>query len=370
MKAHLPEYLSEFFGTATMMLIGIGAVTIMFAEGGAMQHLIPSGDVRRLLTGLVFAGGGTLVVLSPLGQCSGGHLNPAMTLAFWWKGKITTPDAVWYVAAQLAGALLGVVLVALIGGEAARSVHFGLTLPGEGFPTAVAFVAETLITFLLIFVVLYCVAHARFARYTPFLAGALVALLVFVEAPISGTSLNPARSLAPALLNPNFDRQWIYILAPILGAVLAVKLFGYFFESAKQAGCAKLFHTERYRCIFLDCTHTSVPAGTVVIREGETPDRAYVVERGELSVQVRGADGEPVTLASLHAGDWVGEMALLLGLPRSATVTAITDCKLRPVTQDSLTHVIAQHPEETARLLRLLAERLYEADQSLASRKC
>ena len=88
MRDHLPEYLSELFGTAIMMMVGIGAIVLMWGDGSPVQALGIPVWLRRLLTGILFAGGGTLVVLSPLGQRSGGHLNPAITWAFWRKGQV------------------------------------------------------------------------------------------------------------------------------------------------------------------------------------------------------------------------------------------------------------------------------------------
>ncbi len=362
---HLPEYLCEFAGTALMMLIGVGAITFIWSTGSPIISMIPNEGLRRLVTGCCFAGGATLVVLSPIGQRSGGHLNPAVTLAFWWKGQITTFDAWAYVLAQVLGAILGVAIVSTVAGAAAQSVQLGLTTPGEGYNVMVVFLAETVITFLLVFLIFFSVNNQRFAPHTPYLAGSLVAFLVFVEAPISGTSLNPARSLAPALLMHHPGDQWIYIIAPLIGALIAVKVFGRVVAKVDQAGCAKLYHTERYRCIFLNCGYQLYPAGTVVMRQGEPANAAYVIERGELEVRMQTANGQDVVLATLGPGDWVGEMALLLELPRSATVVASRDSELRMVTAQNLAHVIAEHPSETARLLKQVAQRLHEADQRL-----
>lgn len=348
-----------------MMIIGIGAVTLMWSDGSIMRELISNEPLRRLCTGLLFAGGGTAVVLSPLGQRSGGHLNPAVTLAFWVKGQVNGLDASAYVLAQLLGAVVGVVVVGLVGGAAAQSVQLGITLPGADYSTGIALGAEFVITFMLMFTILYCVNEPRHAARTPYFAGLLVALLVFVEAPVSGTSLNPARSFAPALLTSVFQDFWLYCVGPVAGAVLAVYVHGWAFGARARAGCAKLFHTERYRCIFTDCSHASFAVGEVVLREGEAADRAYVVERGELEVRKRNPDGNELVLAKLGPGDWVGEMGLLLQLPRSASVVVTQAASLRQVTTDNFAHVIAEHPNETHALLRQLAGRLHEADRRL-----
>ncbi len=332
MRDHLPEYLAEFFGTAIMMSVGIAAIALMWGDGSPMRAIdLPIG-LRRLLTGILFAGGGTLVALSPLGQRSGGHLNPAVTWAFWRKGKVKLADAILYTVAQCLGALAGVGVFVLMEGTSAKSVRLGVTVPGEGYSTLVVFVSEAVITFAMMFLILYCVGNLRIAARTPYFAGALVALLVFLEAPISGTSMNPARSFAPAFWAQLFQYQWIYWIAPILGAVAAVPCVGLLFSEKDKAGCAKLFHTEHYRCIFPNCGYTRVTAGTVLFKEGEQEDRGYVLERGELELRQRGPNGTEQVLARIVPGDWVGAMSPLSNVSRSATVVAVRDSQLRTVT--------------------------------------
>jgi aquaporin Z len=253
MRDHLPEYLSEFLGTAIMMTVGIGAIALMWGDWSPMHTVEMPAGLRRLLTGILFAAGGTFVALSPLGQRSGAHLNPAVTWAFWRKGRVKMADAIFYSVAQCLGALAGVGVFVSIGGTFAKSVQLGLTIPGEGYSPEMAFVAEAVTTFLLMFLILYCVGNTRIAAWTPYLSGVLIALLVFVEAPISGTSLNPARSFAPAFWTQVFQFQWIYWIAPLLGALAAVPTVSLLFPEKDREGCAKLFHTQHYRCIFPSC---------------------------------------------------------------------------------------------------------------------
>jgi len=363
MKLNWSEYLSEFFGTAIMMAIGIGAVVFMWSAGSVMTEVIPSEPWRRLATGVLFAGGGTAVVLSPLGQRSGGHLNPAMTLAFWLRGKITHTDAATYVLAQTLGAVLGVLIVEAVAGEAAATVNLGMTTPGLGYSATVALAAELVITFSLIFLVFWAVDRRSVAPLTPYLAGVLIAFLVMIEAPISGTSLNPARSLAPAALMGMFDHLWLYFVGPIVGAVLAVGVYRGIGGEKTATGCAKLHHTDQYPCLFEGCGYRRIAAGTILLRQGGESDRAYVIRRGEVEVRKAQSNGQEAVIAQLGPGDWVGEMGLLLNLPRSASVVAVTDLEVEPLTRENLEHLIGAHPEEALRLLRQLATRLHQADQ-------
>ncbi|MFM7434347.1 MAG: aquaporin [Gammaproteobacteria bacterium] len=363
MKLNWSEYLSEFFGTAIMMAIGIGAVVFMWSAGSVMTEVIPSEPWRRLATGVLFAGGGTAVVLSPLGQRSGGHLNPAMTLAFWLRGKITHTDAAMYVLAQTLGAVLGVLIVEAVAGEAAATVNLGMTTPGLGYSATVALAAELVITFSLIFLVFWAVDRRSVAPFTPYLAGVLIAFLVMIEAPISGTSLNPARSLAPAALMGMFDHLWLYFVGPIVGAVLAVGVYRGIGGEKTATGCAKLHHTDQYPCLFEGCGYRRIAAGTILLREGGESDRAYVIRRGEVEVRKAQSNGQEAVIAQLGPGDWVGEMGLLLNLPRSASVVAVTDLEVEPLTRENFEHLIGAHPEEALRLLRQLATRLHQADQ-------
>ncbi|HYT75628.1 MAG TPA: aquaporin, partial [Vicinamibacterales bacterium] len=191
MRRNLSAYACEFFGTALMLFIGVSAVAFMWAPGSPVP-VVTSGALRRLLTGILFAGGATAVVYSPLGQISGGHLNPAVTFAFWRLGKVPARDAVMYVAAQFAGAFVGAYAAGLAWGRLTTGVQYAATVPGVGYSWAGALTAETAITFLLVFTIFICVNKPRIAPRTGLICGTLVALLVMIEAPVTGTSLNPA----------------------------------------------------------------------------------------------------------------------------------------------------------------------------------
>ena len=364
MRRNLSAYLSEFAGTAIMLFLGVSAVAFMWGPGSPVP-VVPNAALRRLLTGIMFAGGATAVVYSPLGQISGGHLNPAVTLAFWRLGKVPTRDAVIYVVMQFLGAFVGAYAAGVAWGGLTKGVHYAATVPGDGYTRAGALAAETAITFLLVFLIFVCVNKPKVAPLTGLIAGSLVALLVMIEAPVTGTSLNPARTLGPALLAPNYTALWVYFVGPIAGALIAVAAFSG--QWGKRTVCAKLYHTAKYPCPFDRCDYRLVKAGETVMLEGEPGTEAYLVERGHLDVR-RGGEPDGTALARLGPGDWVGEMSLLLDEPRSATVVAATDAQLRRVTKRDMGHVLAEDPQRTEELLRQLARRVKSANERVTGR--
>ena len=255
---HPQAYLAELAGTALILAVGLSAATLAFGVDAPLRHHVTSAALRRLITGSTFATAGALVIYSRLGRRSGGHFNPAVTLAFHRIGKVTTRDAVAYAVAQMLGAVLGAFAVWLAWGAWARSAHVGATVPGtHGRP--VAFVAEVVMGFALLTRILRFVAHPRIARWTPVAAGMLAATLVVLVAPISGTSINPARSFGPALWGHELAVVWIYLLAPPLGALLATVLFRAL--GRRTLPCAKLFHTDEYACHFVDCQYQRPSTG-------------------------------------------------------------------------------------------------------------
>jgi len=248
----LRDYAAEFVGTFLLLLIGLSAVVVDFAHGSPVARRLPDENLRRLLIGFIFVGGATAIVYSPLGKTSGGHTNPAVTLAFIRLRKITGRSAAWYMIAQFAGAFAGAVAVRLLWGNLAADVDLGATIPGRGGPAA-SLLVEIAMIFLLVTLILRFVDEPKLQRFTPAAAGALVAFLVFVEALLSGTSLNPARSFGPAVVAPDLSGLWVYLLAPPVGALLAVALYR---RSRRTVRCGKLIHSDEYDCRFLDCEYT------------------------------------------------------------------------------------------------------------------
>ena len=203
------QYAAEAIGTFIMVFTGTGAIVLNDISGG---QLTPLG------IGLVFG----LVVMAlvyALGDVSGAHINPAVTLGFWAAGQFTAKQVAPFILSQCAGALLASLLLrALFGNHA----NMGATLPREDLVYQ-CLILEFILTFILMFVILNVATGAKEKGVVAGMAiGGVIALEATFAGPISGASMNPARSLGPAVASMNFSALWIYLLGPALGALLAV----------------------------------------------------------------------------------------------------------------------------------------------------
>ncbi len=205
---------------------------------------------RRFLMGLAMGLTAVVIIYSPWGQQSGAHINPAITLTFLRLGKVPPADAFFYIVAQFAGGLTGVLLVDLLIGKrlASPTVNYVATVPGSRGPH-IAFLAEVMISSLLMLMVLAFSNNRRLARFTGLGAGVLLALYITAEAPLSGMSLNPARTLASALPAGIWTGIWIYFTAPLMGMLLAAETYVRL-RGVSKVFCAKLNHHGHRRCIF------------------------------------------------------------------------------------------------------------------------
>jgi len=253
LKRNWPEYLIEAWALGTFMVSAGLFATLLDYPGSPVHRAIQSGELRRALVGIAMGLTAIALIYSPWGQRSGTHMNPAVTLTFLRLGKIHRWDALYYVVAQFVGGTVGVLLVASLLGSAFTGppVSYVATLPGP-HGSWVALVSETLISFVLIYVVLSFSNAAAHARYTGIAAGLLVALYIALEAPLSGMSMNPARSFASAAPAGNWQAFWIYVAAPVLGMLAGAQLF-LVTQPRTAIGCAKLLHPENQRCIH--CGH-------------------------------------------------------------------------------------------------------------------
>lgn len=235
-----PLWLSELVGTALLVAVGCSFVILDFGAGSPIAAAVPSAGARRALTGFLFGATGALIAVSPVGKVSGAHINPAVTLAFWLLGRMRGRVAAGYVAAQLAGGLLGALALRAWGAMGA-SVQLGATGPGPAGPWA-ATLGEAGATFALVRGLFLFLGNARLRGYTPALFPVLYAALVWVEAPLSGTSTNPARTLGPGLVAGMMHGWWIYWVGPFLGTCAGVAMQAAPWARSFEIRVAKVFH--------------------------------------------------------------------------------------------------------------------------------
>ncbi|MEO8275322.1 MAG: aquaporin [Thermoanaerobaculia bacterium] len=247
---HWREWLIEAGGLGLFMVSAGLFATLLFSPGSPVSHRIGSPLALRALMGLAMGATAAALIYSPWGRRSGAHFNPATTWTFYRLGKVAPVDAIAYPIAQFAGGLAGVVAVSLLVGRPfeERPVDWVATRPGQYGP-GVAFAAEVAIAFILMTVVLEVSNRPRFARFTGMCAAALVFLDITFEAPLSGMSLNPARSLASIVPSMDFTGVWIYLTAPLLGMLGAAELYRRW-PGIRPVLCAKLHHDDSSPCPF------------------------------------------------------------------------------------------------------------------------
>lgn len=222
-KSLFPLFLSEFTGTALLILIGLSIVIFNWGEGSVVTHLIPSGALRRAVTGFLFGCTGCIITLSKVGKVSGAHINPAVSIAFWLRGKMKAKAMIGYIISQMLGAVAGG-LPLLLWQKQGSSIHYGITVPGNT-NIAAAFVGEMVTTACLIIIIFVFTGNKNLRGYTPYTMPLLYCLMVCVEAPFSGCSTNPARSFGPAVISGVYTCYWLYWLAPLAGTVVVVYCF-------------------------------------------------------------------------------------------------------------------------------------------------
>ena len=240
----------EAFGLGVFMVSASFFATLFEHPSSPARQAISSPWLRLTLMGAAMGLTLIAIIYSPWGKRSGAHINPAVTLSFFRLGKIEPWDAAFYVTSQFIGAILGVLISALVLGSylAASQVNYVVTVPGM-CGVAIAFLAELAISFGLMAVILIATNHHRLARLTGLFAGILLAIYITVEAPLSGTSMNPARSFGSSVFAWLWSAHWIYFTAPPLGMLLAAELY-LRVKGAASVYCAKLHHQNTKRCIF------------------------------------------------------------------------------------------------------------------------
>lgn len=254
LSAHWLEYLIEATCLALFMISAVAMATLLQHPSSPLAGWSDTPVLQRVPMGVGMGVTSAALIYSPLGARSGAHMNPAVTLTFLRLRKIAPVDAAGYVIAQCVGGVVGIAIGTwvLAGLPAHPAVNYVATVPGSTGP-AVAFAAETTISFVLMLVVLRMSNNPRLARFTGVGASLLVATYIVVEAPLSGMSMNPARSLGSNVFASLLSPLWIYFTAPTAGMLLAGE-WHLRRHGQVRVGCAKLYHAASVRCIFR-CGH-------------------------------------------------------------------------------------------------------------------
>jgi MIP family channel proteins len=214
-------YIAEGIGTFGLVFAGCGAIIIDTLSGGQVTHVGVG-----LVFGLIIT-----VMIYAFGHISGAHLNPAVTLAFVLVRHFPLKRLIGYWVAQLTGAILAAACLRFLLGNVA---HLGATIPAGNGGAWQSFGLEVLLTFFLLLVIMAMATDTRAIGQSAALAiGATIGLEALFAGPISGASMNPARSLAPALLSGTWTGQWVYLLAPLLGAALGAYVYRWLRDTSK-----------------------------------------------------------------------------------------------------------------------------------------
>jgi aquaporin Z len=213
------QMMGEALGTFALVFAGTGAIISNDVGGGSVSHVGIAITFGLIILALIYA----------LGDVSGAHFNPAVTLAFWAARRLEGGRVMPYILCQCAGGIAASVLLRLL---FPQHQTLGMTLPAGS--SAQSFVFEVVLTMLLMFVILSVSTGAKEKGITAgIVIGAVIGLEAMFAGPISGASMNPARSLAPALVAGQLGSLWIYLLAPTLGALVGVLVC----RSIREPGC-------------------------------------------------------------------------------------------------------------------------------------
>jgi aquaporin Z len=244
-------YACEATELALFMLSACAFTIFLFDPSWPASHWFPSAVIRRALMGIAMGITAVLIIQSPMGKRSGAHFNPAITLTYFRLGKIKFWDAVFYVFFQFIGGILGVaVATTIFGGSLSKpAVNYLVTVPGR-YGTAAAFFAELLMATVLMAVVLMLSNRVHLASYVSYYVGVLIALYAFFFAPVSGFSINPARTTGSAFFAGVWTAGWLYFVAPLLGMFTAAEVYVRI-NGDDRVLCAKLHPDPALPCPFL-----------------------------------------------------------------------------------------------------------------------
>lgn len=224
-KHQVPQYIAEFVGTFFMIFFGCGSMVLAETNPAYNGSFVP-----------VVWGGAVSIMIYAVGHISGAHFNPAVTLAFWATKRFPGKRIAAYLLSQTAGAIVAsLVFLFLFGTEHSYGSTKLSVFTGGGF------LVEVILSFALMFVIMSVATDSRAVGELAGIAiGSTVALCAFVGGPLTNASMNPARSIGPALLNGDFTHLWLYIFAPIIGTILGAKVYDWircYKEDEAEHGC-------------------------------------------------------------------------------------------------------------------------------------
>ncbi|MGH1336850.1 MAG: MIP/aquaporin family protein [Aureispira sp.] len=202
----MKKYIAELIGTFALVFCGTGAIVINEVTNGTVSHVGVA-----ITFGLI-----VMVMIYSLGRISGAHINPAVSIAFSFTDRFEKKNLVGYLVAQLLGAFLASGILRMLFAE---HDNLGATLPFGSWQQS--FILEVILTYFLMLVILLVSQNKSIHQFTGMAVGGTVLLEAMFAGPITGASMNPARSIAPALVSGNMTALWVYIVAPIVGAILA-----------------------------------------------------------------------------------------------------------------------------------------------------
>jgi len=210
----------------SILLFGVATIVRFVVGPSAISRAFPQIHVELLIVG---AGVGVLLtglIKNPLGKISGGHMNPAISLAMWRLGVFPAAGVLPYVAAQLLGSIFGVVAARAIWGRVVERapVLYAVIQPAPGWSAAPLFFAEAVGMGLIVFTVGLFLSVPRLAPFVPWIVGSLVGLGIAMLGTQTGGSLNPARQFGPAVVSGHTDKLWVFLLAPMVGAEAAARM--------------------------------------------------------------------------------------------------------------------------------------------------
>lgn len=264
---HWREYLIEATLVGTFLVSASAFGVLLFHPSSPVVPLAPAPLQRRILMGAAMGMTAICLIRSPLGQRSGAHMNPAVTFTYWRLGRVASQDAFYYILAQFLGATVSITVLRLAAAMWVSDPHvnYVATRPAAGH-LALAWITEFCMAFVMMTTVLTVSNSPRLARFTPFFAASLVWSFIILFAPVSGMSMNPARSFGPDTATGVWGEYWIYATAPVLAMMAAAQVY----VTVKGAGrvyCAKLDHFNAQPCIF-KCRHSELLAAQRMLAGG------------------------------------------------------------------------------------------------------